>query len=137
MQIVTLQDPRLLDWANQKLELDFAPDQCRWVAGLGDGGVVFVVVYSRFSARNCELTIATDMSRRWATRASLRAIFGVPFDFWKLRRVTFVARADNNRSIDMLWRLGALAEGRIEAVFEGDVDGVVFGMLKERCRWIV
>lgn len=136
MQIVTLQDARLLAWANAMLGLNFSPESCRWVAGLADGCVVFVVVYSRFSARNCELTIATDGTRRWATRQSLREIFGLPFLLWGLRRVTFVVRADNVPSLDMLVRLGAKKEGVIEAAFDGDVDGVVFGMLKERCRWI-
>lgn len=136
MEIITLQDARLLAWAEARLGLQWRRDQCRWVAGLAAGGVVFVVVYSRFSKRNCELTIATDGSKRWATKKSLRAIFATPFVQWNLRRVTFVARADNLASRDMLLRLGAVEEGRIRKTFDGDVDGVVFGMLKEECRWI-
>lgn len=136
MDFTTLQDARLLAWASERLGVTFQPDQCRWVAGLEAGGAVWVVVYSRFSRRGCELTIATDGSKRWASKRSLRLIFGMPFKFWGLRRTTFVVSADNKRSIDMLERLGAVREGTVRKAFDGDVDGHVYGMLREECRWV-
>lgn len=136
MDIIYLQDPRLLQWANERLGVRFEEGSCRWVAGLANGSVVFTVVYSRFSLRNCELTLATDGTKRWATKRTLREIFRTPFKVWGFRRVTFVVRADNHASLDMLERLGAVWEGRVRLAFEGDVDGVIFGMLKEECRWI-
>lgn len=96
---------------------------------------MFVVIYSRFGPRNCELTIATDGTRRWASKRSLRAIFHVPFTQWALARVTFVVRADNKTSIDMCERLGAVQEGVIRKAFADDVHGVVLGMLREECSW--
>lgn len=141
MQIITLQDARLLAWAKQRLQLTFNPASCRWVAGLDAGGVVWVVVYSHFSSVNCQLTIATDNSKRWATRRSLRAIFTPPFVEWGLRRVSFLVAANNEWSLRMMRNrgrspLGVVEEGRVRAAFPGDVDGVLFGMLKEECRWL-
>lgn len=141
MQIDLSQDARLLAWAAERLEGTFAPETCRWVAGLADGGVVFVVVYSHFSSRNCQLSIATDGSKRWATRRTLRAIFSAPFAHWNLRRVTFVVAADNDRSLKMMQHcgrspLGVVPEGRVRAAFPNDVDGLLFGMLREECRWL-
>lgn len=135
MDIVTLQDPRLLTWLNARLSTQFEEASCRWVAGLADGSIVFVVVYSTFSRRSCELTIATDETRRWATKRTLHHIFRIPFVEWSLRRVMFVARADNTVSLDMIERLGAEREGQLRRHFSGDVDGVLFGMLREECRW--
>lgn len=136
MDITTDQDIRLLLWAAERLQVQpWNPDQVRWIAGWSDAGPVFVVIYSRFSDRNCELTIATDGTRRWATRKALKAIFTVPFRQWGLRRVSFIVRADNQASIDLCQRLGAVREGVVRKTFPGDVDGVVLGMLAEECLW--
>ena len=141
MEIITIQDARLLAWAEAQLKATFDPSACRWVAGLDRGGVIWVVVYSRFCDRNCEVTIATDGSKRWATRRTLRAIFSHPFMQWGLARVTFIVAADNDRSLAMLRHegpggIGAKQEGRLRAAFDGDVDGIVFGLLKTECKWI-
>ena len=135
MDIITSQNPHLLAWASARLGVSWPADQVRWICGFGADSPVFVVVYSRFSHRNCELTIATDGTRRWATRRALRAIFRVPFEQWGLRRVTFVVRSDNAASIDLCERLGAVHEGRVRRAFADDVDGVVMGMLAEECTW--
>jgi len=134
LEIIAAQDPRLLAWAQAQLQASWEPGSVRWLAGVA-AEPVFVVVYSRFSARSCELSIATDGTKRWASRRSLRAIFNVPFNQWALRRVTFVCRADNQPSIDLCARLGAVQEGVVRKSFPGDVDGVVLGMLKEECPW--
>lgn len=46
-----------------------------------------------------------------------------------------VTAADNAPMIACLHKLGAREEGRLRKWFPGDVDGLVFGMLKEECRW--
>lgn len=135
MDIVCEQNLDYLAWAETKLGLRWELGQVRWVAGHDAGGVIWVVVFSRFSPRNCELTIATDGSKRWATKRSLRMIFGYPFRTLCLRRVTFVVREDNTESRGLVLRLGASFEGRIRKAFDETVDGIVYGMLREECRW--
>ena len=135
MEIIAAQDLALLAWAQERLGARWEADQVRWLSGVADGLPVFVVLYSRFSERNCELSIATDMTKRWATRRALRAIFHVPFRQWQLRRVTFVINAENKASIDLCERLGAVHEGRVRKSFPGDADGLVLGILKEECKW--
>ena len=134
-------DVHALIWAEEKLGATFNPKACRWVAGRDAGGFVFVVVYSHFSSANCHLSIATDGSKRWATRASLRAIFDAPFKTWGLRRVTFVVSADNEKSLQMMEKRGrspleVVREGTARCAFPNDVDGFLFGMLREECRWL-
>lgn len=136
MHIIYEQDLRLLHWAEQRLAVSWDATHCRWIAGVTESGISFVVVYSHFSPRNCELTIATDGRKTWATKRSLRAIFAPPFVHWGLRRVTFIVKADNQPSIRMLETAGARREGIARMAFDGDVDGIVFGMLKEECRYL-
>ena len=135
MQIIAAQDLILLTWAQERLGVQWDAGQVRWLSGVADGSPVFVVVYSRFSARNCELSIATDGTKRWATRRALRAIFHIPFHQWKLRRVTFVINAENKVSIDLCERLGAVREGVVRKSFPDDADGLVLGLLAEECPW--
>ncbi len=135
MDIVYEQNRDYLAWAETKLGLRWEPREVRWVAGRDAGGVIWVVVFSHFCPRNCELTIATDGSKRWATRRALRAIFGYPFRTLGLRRVTFIVRDDNHKSQGLVLRLGASFEGRLRKVFEDTVDGIVYGMLREECSW--
>lgn len=142
MQIINLQDARLLAWAEKRLGERYRPEQCRWVAGLADGGVSWVAVYSHFSTRNCLVSIATDGSKRWASRATFRAICAPPFTQWGLARMTFLVSETNEASLRMMRKTdgrfvtGAREEGRLRAAFPGDVDGIVFGLLRTECKWI-
>jgi RimJ/RimL family protein N-acetyltransferase len=134
--IVTAQDRRLLEWAMDKLGIEFAPSDCRWLAGIEGAEIRFVLVYHNFTERDCQLTIATDGSRRWATRRTLHAIFATPFDIWKLARLTFLCDQRNLGAIDLVQRLGASQEGTLRRYFADDADGYLFGMQRANCRWI-
>lgn len=135
MDIIAAQHPALLEWAGRELDTSWSPSPVHWLSGVAGDRVVFVVVYSAFSERNCMLSIATDGTKRWASRKSLRAIFHVPFNQWNLARVSFLVRFDNEKSLDLCRRLGAHIEGYVRRAFS-EGDGVMFGMLKEECRWI-
>lgn len=129
------QRPEFLAW--YRARTGYAVEgPCHTLAGLRGGRIVFVVVYSHFSARGCELSIATDMRRSWASRRVLRAILSVPFAQWGLGRVSFLVAADNVASLKMMRQLGAVVEGRLRHHFAEDVDGIVFGLLKTECRWL-
>lgn len=137
MDIVTIQHPKLLSWAAERLATSWRLEDVRVLAGLGESEPVFVVVYSRFYPGACELTLATDGTKRWATKRSLRQIFSLPFVSWGMRRVMFVIRADNEASQDMVRRLGAQLEGRIRQGASDGTDTLIYGMLRtEASRWL-
>lgn len=140
MDFIILQDVRLLDWAETRLREKFDRAKCRWVAGLVGGQIASVVVFSHFSSTNCLLSIATDDSKRWASRSYFRAVFGTVFNEWKLRRVTFIVSENNEASLKMLrkqghFSIGATEEGRMRDLFPDGAAGIVFGLTKEECRW--
>lgn len=141
MQIITEQDARLLAWACERTGLQFAPALCRWVAGLADGSIVWVAVFSHFSSRNCQLSVATDGSKRWASRSSFRAILAHPFLQWNLARVTMIVDERNEAALSMhrhqgRFTIGGNEEGRMRDLFGDGLDGIVFGLLKKECKWI-
>lgn len=140
MDIIYLQDARLLEWACQKLMMKFSPEQCRWVAGLVGGSIAWVAVFSHFSSRNCQLTLVTDGSKRWASRATFRTLARIVFKDWGLARLTMIVSADNVAALKMHRKSGRFAiggkeEGRMRDLFADGVDGIVFGLLKKECRW--
>lgn len=93
-----------------------------------------VVVYSRFTRYGCEMSIASSHPT-WCSRRFLRAAFSYPFRQCRLERVSFVTTMDNPETIVLLQRLGAKEEGVLRRWF-GELDGIVYGMLREECRWL-
>ncbi len=132
--IVLEQDERLLEWARQVLKVKFEPNQATWIS-LVDDEIRAVVVYTRFSTHNCEMSIATDNAKTWATRKFMRACYRYAFDQLKVARVTVVIEEDNEASIELCRRLGHVEEGRLKHWF-GDKDGILMRMTREECKYL-
>lgn len=95
------------------------------------GGVVF----DQYSGRNIVMSGAFD-SPAWATKKILRRLFAYPFVQLNLRRMTTITTADNIAARSLDERLGFRREGTLRKAFPGDIDGIVYGMLREECRWL-
>lgn len=129
------QNASWLAFANEILGVDFTAEQCVWISHIADGKPIAVAVYNRFSKHNCEMSIATDGGRRWATRAFLRTCYLYPFKQMNLRRVSAVVEEKNVRSLNLCRKLGHTEEARLKSWF-GEQDGVLFRMMKENCKWL-
>jgi hypothetical protein len=132
--IVLEQDRRLLEFACDGLGVKFDPAQSVWLASVTDE-IEAVVVYTRFSQHNCEMSIATNLKKTWARRDFLRCVYRYPFAQRQMARVTAVIEEDNIPSLTMCRRLGHVEEGRLKQWF-GARDGVVMRMLRSECRWL-
>ena len=74
------QDAFLLDWANEKLGVQFAYSDCRWISHIDDKGTILgVVIMSRFTTWNCELSVVS-VSPHFLTRNLLRVVFNYLFN---------------------------------------------------------
>ena len=112
----------------------FTPEGTSWIAEVSDE-VEAVTVFTRFSEHNCEMSIATNGKKRWATRGYLRACFRYPFVQCKKTRVTVVIEDDNVASIRLCRLLGYVDEGTLKGWF-GPKDGVLMRMTFKECRWL-
>lgn len=124
-----------LEFANTILDSKLNSSECKWITQLQDGIPVAVVVYSRFTPFNCEMSIATDGSKKWATRTFLRACCDYPFNQLKMRRVTAIVKVGNVASLKTVQALGYIKEAHLSAWF-GDIDGIMFVGKKENCKWL-
>jgi RimJ/RimL family protein N-acetyltransferase len=127
------------------------PEVVRWVAkrtnefgnfgtdiGIGqakNGVLVAGVAYADWNGPNIVAHIASDGSRRWATREYLHVIFDYPFRQLSCRRITALVGQGNSASRNFVTRLGFTLETTLASAHPtGDL--LVYAMFKESCRWI-
>lgn len=99
------------------------------------GGAVFDQFTEYQGQRNIVMSAAFD-SPAWCTRKTMRRLYGYPFLQLGCRRMTTITRADNVAARSADERMGFKQEGVIRCYFPGDVDAILYGMLREECRWI-
>lgn len=101
-----------------------------------DSEITAVAVYNRwYPKKSVEISIAS-VGGRWLTRPFLAAVFGNPFVNWEMPRVGASIAEDNHKSIRFCGHLGFLQEGRIREAAPNGKDLILFGMLKNECRFL-
>lgn len=85
---------------------------------------------------NIELTIASVGDKRWCNREVLWWIFAYPFLQLKCKRVTALVDSTNQPVQAFLCRVGFHQEGILRQGYPPNGDAVIFGMLKDECRWL-
>lgn len=101
-----------------------------------DGELVAGVVYDYHTGPSVNASIASDGSRRWLNPAYLAAIFCYPFRQLGCNRITVFVRTDNHDSQRFVTHLGFKQEGRLRAACADGSDVIVYGILKDECRFI-
>lgn len=100
-----------------------------------DGELIAGTVYNHYTGANVMMSFAAIPGRRWLTRSYLRAMFRYPFAQLGVRRVTGFVASKNADSLRFSRHLGAREEGVMRQALPDD-DLVIFGMLREECRWL-
>lgn len=134
MNLVYGQDRRVAEWVMKKApHADYLAD---YVAiGLEeDGSLVAGVVYNEYRGNSIHVSIASSHPK-WANRKTLFAFFAYPFLQLKVKRLTAYTGKSMASVRKFLERLGFVMEGTMRQGFVDD-DCVIYGMLKDECRWI-
>lgn len=135
MTIIYRQDPEYLKWAAERIGIaSFRPDAKTLTITRG-GQISGVIVYDTFSTVDCNISAASDGSRRWMSRELLAAIFKYPFLQLGLRRVTAIVATRNTTSLNYCKNMGFRKEGYCPHAMVDD-DAWILGMLREDCRFI-
>ena len=111
------------------------PEPNTSVGFVKDGNLVGGVTYSCFTGREIWAAIWVDDKSVWS-RKNLQAMFAYPFEVCGVVRLCGIVSAKNKASLKMMEQMGFVQEGRYRKYFPNDVDGIVFAMLKEECKWI-
>lgn len=97
------------------------------------GKIIGGVVYHNYRGTGIEASIYT--TERWANKHTLFHIFAYPFITLECLRFSAVTRSRNQSARTFLEKLGFEQEGDIRSAFRDD-DGILYGMLKNECRWV-
>ena len=100
------------------------------------GTMVAGVIYNAYEAMNVNMHIGATDGSRWLTPEFLHAAFDYPFNELGRKRVTAFMRAKNERAIKFAKNLGFTYEGTMPQYYADD-DAVIYGMLKENCRFLL
>lgn len=128
---------RVSDWVTRKLGVPANAYGDNPVA-LGrtneDGKMVAGVVYGPFNGYNVHAHIATDGSKRWATKGFIKEMFAVPFEDMGATGITATTDMSNEPAKRLLERLGFRLCGCIpEASNEGG-DLLIYHFARD--QWI-
>jgi RimJ/RimL family protein N-acetyltransferase len=135
------QKQKVAQWVADRIrDMDGPPAKDFEAIGfLRDGNLIGGVIYNNYfelAPRQHDIRFTASGEPGWLTKASLRVIFGYPFDSLSCIRVSALCAKGNKRSRDLVERLGFVAEGTIRHAFGTGRDGIFYGMLKHECRWI-
>lgn len=134
--IIYDQSARVCEWVQERLEMgeEFVFPKA---IGLEEDGVLIAgVLYDLYTKASINMHVAADEKNYWISKSFLRASFGYPFHQLKCHRVTALVRADNARSRRLTEHLGWKQEGLIRMGNADGTDVVLYGMLKNECRWL-
>lgn len=132
------QQERMLDWAAEHMGYPgfrFRAD-AKAIGREVNGEIVGVVVFDTFSDGDCLIHVVSDGSRRWFSREFVVRAMAYPFLQLNFRGITALVLADNARSLAMCRHFGFTAEGRLRRRGPKGQDIIVFGLLREECRWL-
>mgnify|MGYP003113161462 FL=1 len=126
-------DDYLKQWAAARIGIEgFGPS-----ASIGvqrDGEIIAACVYHDLRDGQIEASIAAS-SPKWATRSVLYGLFAYPFIQVGANRLLVTCSEGNAKAMKMNKQLGFVEEGRLRQMF-GKHDAVLFGMLRNECKWI-
>lgn len=134
--VVLQQIPECIEFVNKMLNVKFTPENARWISNIDeDGKLLGVVVCSRFTPWNCEISAASVSPRAWS-RAMMRAVFTYCFIDCGLSRVTAVVEDGNFTALEFDKRLGYIQEARLKDWYGSGKDGILLRMTKSECKWL-
>jgi len=128
--------PKYRNWAAEIIGIrNFRPDAVT-ITALKAGEITAVTVFDTFSDNDCQIHVASDGSRNWLSRQYLQMVFAYPFRQLGLRRLTSLVSVNNAASLSFCQQCGFIREGQLRKAAESGEDLVLFGMLREECRWL-
>lgn len=103
--------------------------------GVGDDDHLMAgVIYYGYTGHDMQVSMAS-VDPRWCNRYTLRALLSHPFKTCGCERLTAHTAADNKKMIKLFKGLGFVQEGRLRKGFP-HADALIFGMLRDDCKWI-
>lgn len=129
------QDELVRNWVAERVHEDRFSNEV--AIGLEeDGQLIAGVVYNMYTGPSISMHVAAVPGRRWINRDFLWRAFAYPFLQLNCQRVTGFVREDNLDAQKFDEHLGFVREGLLRRACEDGQNMIVYGMLREECRWL-
>ena len=133
--LVSGKNERLLTWVGERVDTkSFYPG----AVGIGldvAGKLTAAVVYELYNEISVNMHIALEPG--WSlSREQIRIAFSYPFGQLGCQRITGTIRTDNFLAQRLAEKLGFVQEGRMRYACKDGTDMIIYGMLRDECRWI-
>jgi RimJ/RimL family protein N-acetyltransferase len=128
-------DEEVAEWVGKRLDED---NFCQTAAiGVEENGKLIAgVVYNLYNGPSICMHVAAEPGKIWLSKNSLFKFFAYPFIQLGCNRVTGLVRVDNIEARRFDEHLGFVQEGVIRKGATDGTDMILYGMLKEECRWL-
>jgi RimJ/RimL family protein N-acetyltransferase len=127
-------DEMVRQWVARELNQPIT-GECRAIGGVLDGRMIGGLVFHNYKGFMVEVTMATN-DKRWCNRRVLRAGFQYAFEHLGVDRINMVCSKKNKLIRKLAKGLGFKQEGCHRKAFDGKVDAISYGLLKDECRWL-
>lgn len=134
-KVIYGQDFHIAQWVGFRIDEDNF-GQCTAIGLEEDGNLIAGVVYNLYNGPSICMHVAAEPGKRWMTRDFLFRAFAYPFIQLGCKRVTGLVRVDNIEARRFDEHLGFVQEGVIRQGATDGTDMILYGMLKEECRWL-
>lgn len=129
--IVTNASEQVAKWAQYHLRCEFVPPYVAWGILDRKGRLSAAIVFNDFADKNIEVTL---YGRNSLQRGVLNEVWDYCFGQLGCERITSRTRSDNSKVIAIIEKVGFVKEGVLRRWY-GDVDAVIFGMLKHEFKY--
>jgi RimJ/RimL family protein N-acetyltransferase len=130
------QEDRIIPWVGSRIDEDDFGEKPVALGLEENGELIAGVVFNWYTGPSICMHVAAEPGKRWLTRDFLFRVFAYPFLQLKCSRVTGLVRTDNLAAQRFDEHLGFVREGVIRKGATDGTDFILYGMLKEECRWL-
>ena len=129
---------RCYEWIKPKAHLYSDNDKFSYIGIIEDEEILGVILFSDYDGNNIFIHVALDTPRA-CQRKVIKLMFDYAFNQAGCGRVTATCDNSNDRIKKLVEGVGFEKEGLMRNAMQIDetyVDTVIYGMLKENCRWV-
>lgn len=129
-------DDLVIRWAGRAIP-GFTPSHGAKALGVvHNGELVAGVIYERFNGLHMEVAITSRHGSPWASRQTLRHLFGYPFVQMQCVAITALVPMSNLQSLNLATKLGFKPEAYVKFAAPDGSPMVILKMFRDECRWI-
>lgn len=129
-------DDLVIRWASRAIPGFTASPGAKALGVVHNGSLVAGAIYERFNGLHMEVAITARHGSPWASRQTLRHLFGYPFVQMQCVAISALVPMSNLPSLNLATKLGFVPEAYVKYAAPDGSPMVVLKLFKENCKWI-